>query len=36
VAFLDGPRERAGVDDGAEVAELVEFHGGEKFLVISF
>jgi hypothetical protein len=33
VAFFRGPGERAGVGDGTEVAELVEFHG-EK--VISY
>jgi hypothetical protein len=35
VAFFGGTGEGRSVGDGAEVAELVEFHGGEKILVIS-
>ena len=36
VAFFGSPGERTGVGDGGEVAELVEFHWGEEFLLISF
>jgi hypothetical protein len=36
VAFFRSTGERADVGDSAEVAELMKFHGGEKFLVISY